>query len=134
MDSSRGKVPYHGAQEVQAAVRRIIYETEVGANIPMSTNIMVQRLIKEGMIEAMAAKLPSQIRKGAPLFVEWKTAFLTGRFVQKLGRSPTSHYVNPSPPINPMMMQQPPRRVTPLIPYQTDNVSNMYLICYLYFL
>lgn len=100
METPKGKVPYHGAQEVQAAVRRIIYETEIGTNLPMSTNIMVQRLIQEGMMEAMAAKLPSQIRKGAPLFVEWKTAFKTERFVQKLGRTPIINYNFPNPPNN----------------------------------
>jgi hypothetical protein len=116
------KVPYHGAQEVQTAVRRIIYETEIGANVPMSTNIMVQRLIQDGMMEAMALKLPSQIRKGAPLFVEWKTAFLTGRFVQKLGRTSTSHYVTSnSQPSRPVPLQ---KKVTHVAPVQKSVNNN----------
>eukprot|EP00615_Pteridomonas_danica_P007739 CAMPEP_0114336224 /NCGR_PEP_ID=MMETSP0101-20121206/5565_1 /TAXON_ID=38822 ORGANISM="Pteridomonas danica, Strain PT" /NCGR_SAMPLE_ID=MMETSP0101 /ASSEMBLY_ACC=CAM_ASM_000211 /LENGTH=69 /DNA_ID=CAMNT_0001468077 /DNA_START=102 /DNA_END=308 /DNA_ORIENTATION=- len=65
------KVPYHGAEEVKEAVRKVIAETEPGTQIPMSTNIMISKLIDEGMIEPMALKLPSQIRKGAPLFDEW---------------------------------------------------------------
>ena len=70
---------------------------------------MIKLLIDNGMPEAMAVKLPSQIRKGAPMHEEWKSAFNTGRFVQKLGRStatanaatvysaPTVSYKKPRP-------------------------------------
>jgi len=60
-------------------------------HLVQSTNIMISKLIDEGMIEPMALKLPSQIRKGAPLFDEWKGAFASKRFVQKLGRCTSFH-------------------------------------------
>lgn len=80
------KVPYHGAEELNAAVRRMIFETPDGALKPMSSNLMMKTLISEGMKEGMASKLNSQIRKGAPLHVAWKSAFSTGKFIQKTGR------------------------------------------------
>lgn len=83
-------VPYHGAEAVQAAVRTVIEVTPVRSQRPMSTNIMIRLLMDHGMPEAMAIKLPSQIRKGASLHEEWKASFADERFVQKLGRSTTS--------------------------------------------
>ena len=80
-------VPYHGAEAVQTAVRAVISATPPQTERPMSANIMIKMLIDHGMPEAMAVKLPSQIRKGAPMHDEWKDAFTSRRFVQKLGRS-----------------------------------------------
>lgn len=80
-------VPYHGAEKVLVAVRKIIFDTQPGTLRPMSTQIMIKTLVSDGMPEALAKKLPSQIRKGKPLFLEWKAAFLSGRFMQKIGRS-----------------------------------------------
>ncbi len=90
------QVPYHGAEAVQLAVRAIVAATAADGQRPMSANIMIRLLVDHGMPEAMAAKLPSQIRKGAPMHAEWKNAFISGRFVQKLGRSCAS--ADPAPP------------------------------------
>mmetsp|Transcript_22163 Transcript_22163/g.43665 ORF Transcript_22163/g.43665 Transcript_22163/m.43665 type:complete len:237 (+) Transcript_22163:219-929(+) len=81
------QVPYHGAEAVQTAVKAVIAVTPTGNNRPMSASIMMRLLVDHGLPEPMAMKLPSQIRKGAPMHDEWKDAFKTGRFVQKLGRS-----------------------------------------------
>jgi hypothetical protein len=86
-------VPYHGAEAVQLAVRAVIAVTSVGASRAMSANIMIKLLIDHGMPQAMAVKLPSQIRKGAAMHDEWKSAFSSGKFVQKLGRSMSSAIV-----------------------------------------
>jgi hypothetical protein len=85
--NSKDDVPYHGAEEVNVAVRKIIFSTEEGAMVPMSANLMMIKLVEGGMREGMALKLPSQIRKGAPLHYTWKAAFSTGRFFQRTGRS-----------------------------------------------
>lgn len=80
------KVPYHGAEELNIAVRKMIFETPDGAMKPMSSNLMMKTLIAEGMKEGMASKLNSQIRKGAPLHMAWKAAYSSGKFIQKTGR------------------------------------------------
>jgi len=90
------QVPYHGAEAVQTAVRAVIDVTPSGSARPMSANIMIKLLIDNGMPEAMAVKLPSQIRKGAPMHSEWKTAFAEERFLQKLGRTTTMGVSSPS--------------------------------------
>lgn len=82
------KIPYHGAKIVQAAVRNVIYSTAPGCLRPMSVNMMIKLLIEQGLPEHLAMKLPSQTRKGAPLEAEWKDAFASGRFLQRLGRYP----------------------------------------------
>ncbi len=46
----------------------------------MSARLMVQLLEEEGLSPAMAHRLMSQIRKGAPLHKEWKEAFALGKF------------------------------------------------------
>jgi len=74
-------LPYHGAAPVHTAVREIISATPVGAKIPMSARLMVQILEEqEGLSQAMAHRLLSQIRKGAALHNEWKGAFAAGKF------------------------------------------------------
>lgn len=80
-------VPYHGAGEVNINVRKIIFNTNEGELIPMSTSLMIKLLIDRGMKEGLAKKLPSQIRKGAPLYFTWKAAFDTKRFLQITGRT-----------------------------------------------
>jgi hypothetical protein len=87
-DDNEPIVPYHGAGEVLKAVRSLIDSTPVGSARPMSTSTMIKILIDDGMIKGMAKKLPSQIRRGGALYQEWKDAFSTRRFVQKLGRCP----------------------------------------------
>jgi hypothetical protein len=86
VEKNDDKVPYHGAEELNIAVRKIIFETPDGAMLPMSSNLMMKTLVAAGMKEGMASKLNSQIRKGAPLHVAWKVAFSTGKFIQKTGR------------------------------------------------
>jgi hypothetical protein len=81
------KVPYHGAKDVHTCVREIIAATPNDSKLPMSVNIMIKVLVEDGMYDGLAKKLPSQIRRGAALCVEWKEAFECGKFVQKLGRS-----------------------------------------------
>jgi hypothetical protein len=94
------KIPYHGAKIVQAAVRHVIYSTPPGSRLPMSVNMMIKQLMDHGLPEHLAMKLPSQTRRGAPLEVEWKAAFVSGRFLQRLGRYPAwaSNNDEPSSP------------------------------------
>jgi hypothetical protein len=71
---------------------------------------MIKMLIERGMPEAMANKLPSQIRKGAAMHDAWKDAFASGRFVQKLGRTNTTAQVHAqanSPGQHPYQLGQP---------------------------
>jgi hypothetical protein len=91
------KIPYHGAKIVQAAVRHVIYSTPPGSRLPMSVNMMIKQLMDHGLPEHLAMKLPSQTRRGAPLEVEWKAAFVSGRFLQRLGRYPASNEPSSSP-------------------------------------
>lgn len=59
---------------------------------------MVQILRKDfGLSDPMANRLFSQIRKGAPLYADWKAAFETERFTQRIGRS-TNTYSRPNAP------------------------------------
>ena len=89
------EVPYHGAEPVHVGVRAVIRATPRGARLPMSANRMMEILVSNGVHKGMAAKLPSQIRKGAILHEEWKAAFASGRFVQKLGRSSNEEIFHP---------------------------------------
>ena len=66
-------VPYHGAEAVQMAVRAVIPIFPPRTSRPMSANLMIKLLVDHGLPEAMANKLPSQIRKGASLSAAWKT-------------------------------------------------------------
>jgi hypothetical protein len=94
--TQRQRVPYHGAEEVNIAVRQFISETPDGTLIPMSASLMILKLVEQGMIPEMAAKLPSQIRKGAPLYAEWKAAYASKKFEQKLGRTPNNSHTSSS--------------------------------------
>jgi len=78
------------------------------AYFSQSANIMIKMLIERGMPEAMANKLPSQIRKGAAMHDAWKDAFASGRFVQKLGRTNTTTQVHAQANV-------------PVYPYQTGQ-------------
>jgi len=55
-------VPYHGAVPVAIGVRKLIAETPVGARRLMSAGLMVELLQEEGLPEAMANRLFSQVR------------------------------------------------------------------------
>ena len=54
-------VPYHGAVPVAIGVRKLIAETPVGARRLMSAGLMVELLQEEGLPEAMANRLFSQV-------------------------------------------------------------------------
>jgi len=82
--------PYHGANELHSIVRRIIAETTPGFKRKMSCAMMVGVLRGEGLSEAMANRVYSQVRKGAPLHAEWVAAFTSGRFSQAQGRPATN--------------------------------------------
>lgn len=84
-------VPYHAGEHVRCVVRAIIESTPPGYQQPMSANDMIRLLLVNGMPESMATKLHSQIRKGATLHAEWKAAFDSGRFQQKLGHRFHNH-------------------------------------------
>jgi hypothetical protein len=60
-------VPYHGAGPVIDSVRRAINETPVNSKKLMSAGHMVQILIEEGIPEALASRLYSQVRHPPPL-------------------------------------------------------------------
>jgi hypothetical protein len=84
-------VPYHGAAEVHAGVRKVIDSHKPGDQTVMSASIMVGILSSMGITEVMANRLYSQIRKGGPLHEEWKQAFASGRFYQRCGKSRLSN-------------------------------------------
>jgi hypothetical protein len=66
-------VPYHGAVPVAIGVRKLIAETPVGARRLMSAGLMVELLQEEGLPEAMANRLFSQVR----LTTQYRGVFLT---------------------------------------------------------
>ena len=78
-------ISYHGADEVHKVVREVIGSYSAGGNMLMSAKIMVGILGRSGLSDAMAKRLYSQIRKGAPLYAEWRDAFACGRFLQEPG-------------------------------------------------
>ena len=89
-DSLNASVPYHGASEVHAVVRRVIASHAPGDMVVMSARIMVDVIVAEGHPPWMAQRLYSQIRKGAPLHEEWAAAFACGKFFQNTGRGKPS--------------------------------------------
>ena len=55
------QVPYHGAQPVMDLVRRVIQDSPIAGRRMMSAGLMVSLLIEEGLPEAMANRLFSQV-------------------------------------------------------------------------
>ena len=80
--SSMG-IPSSWARTCIRQVRRIIDESPVGSLRPMSAGAMVDLLMSDcNVVEVLAKRLYSQIRKGAPLHRDWHQAFAQGRFKQ----------------------------------------------------
>ena len=83
-----------GATELKEAILKVISETKPGAKRPMSTNEMTRIAQEMGIPPQEAKKVPTQIRRGGPLYNEWKAAFSSGRFFQKNGRPPRTEGIS----------------------------------------
>ena len=84
---------------VHEAVRDIISKSEPGGGRLMSAGVAVELMLSEpyNLPAAVAKRLYSQIRKGAPLHLEWRAAFATNAFRQRQGRATLGNDAPPKP-------------------------------------
>ena len=75
-------------------ISKIIKKTPLKSFYPMSHKKMIEMLIDDGMHPNEAKKVSTQVRKGGPLYLEYKQAFNDKRFLQINGRPKDSNRYN----------------------------------------